>query len=144
MFSSAAVQIIGAYIRSFPIVFAALESMGEGESSLSPDDIGGIPVAERVVKWLTQLECMTIGLVPFSTKTMSMAAIGAVETASDVILKRLNDRCCSAAVVATAATTATAAAIAAAIAAAVVSVVVAAAAAAVLDSWPAHPACRFV
>jgi hypothetical protein len=40
-----------------------------------------------------QLECMSSPLVPFSAKSMSMAAIGAVEAASDVIVKRQLDRC---------------------------------------------------
>ena len=39
-----------------------------------------------------QLECMSTELVPFSTRAMSTAAIGAVETASDVILQRQQDR----------------------------------------------------
>ncbi len=40
---------------------------------------------------LVQLECMSAPLVPFSAKSMSMAAIGAVEAASDVIVKRQQD-----------------------------------------------------
>ncbi len=49
------------------------------------------PLSPNLMPSPVQLECMSAPLVPFSAKSMSMAAIGAVEAASDVIVKRQQD-----------------------------------------------------
>ena len=54
-FSNAAVQVIATYLRTFPLVFAALESMGDGEMHLTPDDVGGVPAVDKVSKWIAQV-----------------------------------------------------------------------------------------
>ncbi len=54
-FSKAAAQVIFTYMHTFPVVFAALERLGDDEYQVTPDHVGGLEVVEQIQKWVSQV-----------------------------------------------------------------------------------------
>ncbi len=50
-------QVLAAYMRMFPAVFAALTASSAASSykPLTPDAVGGVVVLEKVYKWIAQV-----------------------------------------------------------------------------------------
>ena len=82
-FTERAIQLVVAYQRAFPVIFALLETQGD-EPSLGLRDIpGGEDAVLRICTWLQQLETYKRPLVPIATLFMAPAAVTAVEKAAD-------------------------------------------------------------
>lgn len=96
-YTERAIQLVIAYQRAFPIIFALLETLGD-EPSLSLRDIpGGEEAVLRICTWLQQLETFKRPLVPVQTLFMAPAAIAAVEKAADAFYTVMRKRAAAAA-----------------------------------------------
>lgn len=95
-YTERALQLVIAYQRTFPVVFALLEGLGD-EPSLSLRDFpGGEDAVLRVCTWLQQLETYKRPLVPVATLFMAPAAITAVEKAADAYYAVMRKRAAAA------------------------------------------------
>jgi len=89
-FSKKALDLIHAYKKKFPQVFAAMAknpSTYEYEMTEIFGQAGAQDMMDKVCKWLEQIDTFKLPLVPVSSKTMSRDAIAAVQQASDDVMK---------------------------------------------------------
>lgn len=86
-----AVQIIAEYRRQFPKVFdmiaSELASAMGGKFNFNVQAIGGVLVLDKLKKWLAQLDCSNLPLVPISTRSLPRLAIRGIEIASERLLQ---------------------------------------------------------
>ena len=96
-YTERAIQLVIAYQRAFPVVFALLEGLGD-EPSLSLREFpGGEDAVLRICTWLEQLETYKRPLVPIQTLFMSPGAVTAVEKAADAYYAVMRKRAAGAA-----------------------------------------------